>query len=100
MLNALLYLISRRSSSGSILGLAEVEQEQIIVCYVGGFVLFCFNQRNYVVIMNIEQCISIVNHIIKGEGELFTSNLILTDSRGARWSKWTPRAIFGCPVVF
>ena len=21
-------------------------------------------------------------------------------SRGARWSKWTPRAIFGCPVVF
>ena len=21
-------------------------------------------------------------------------------SRGARWSKWTHRAIFGCPVVF
>ena len=31
---------------------------------------------------------------------LFAVVHIITNSRGARWSKWTPRAIFGCPVVF
>ena len=40
-------------------------------------VLFCVDRRNYLVIMSTEQCVSIVNHIIKGEGELFTSKLIL-----------------------
>ena len=41
--------------------------------------LFCVDRRNYVVIMSTEQCLSIVNHCIKGDDELFTSKLILTD---------------------
>ena len=40
-------------------------------------VLFCVDQIHYVVTMNTG--LSIVNHIIKGEGELVTSKLILTD---------------------
>ena len=32
--------------------------------------------------------------------EALTGRTDIYISRGARWSKWTPRAIFGCPVVF
>ena len=42
-------------------------------------VLFCVDRRDYFVIMSTEQCLSVVSHIIKGIGELFTSKLILTD---------------------
>ena len=39
--------------------------------------LFCVDRRNYTVIT--EQCLSGINHTIKGEGELLTSKLILQD---------------------
>ena len=35
-------------------------------------VLFCVDRRNSGVIMSSEQCLSVVNHTFKGEGELFT----------------------------
>ena len=44
-----------------------------------GVVLFCVGRRNSLAIMNTEQCLSVVNQTFKGEGELFTSRLILPD---------------------
>ena len=46
--------------------------------YVGG-VLFWVDRRNSFVITRTEQCLSVVHHTIRGEGELFTSKVILTD---------------------
>ena len=41
----------------------------------------CVDRQNYIVIMSTERCISVVNETRKGEGELFTSRLTLTDYR-------------------
>jgi hypothetical protein len=60
---------------------ADVEltmDERDIVCYVGGFVLF----RSKKLFSNNEQCLLVVNHTIKGDGELFTGKLRATKTRG------------------
>lgn len=69
---------SKPTSQSPAAGVDLSGEEKDIVCYVGGFVLcrpkkfFCHN----------EQCLSVVKHTVKEEGDLFTGKLVLAKNRG------------------
>ena len=49
--------------------------------YVLLVVLFCVDRRHSVVIMSTDHCLSVVNHIIKGEGRLKECGLTTLETR-------------------